>query len=222
MQITHLQAEVAEKSTSIEQLRASLATTTSNLQKSTKRSQRLTREKAEARQTHSQKLKTNDSEMKKLTVDLYQARHESETKISALETTIKHLQATILKDEDVKTDLRKKVHALDMQQRRAKESLKETRTEFQSIAVWDGKKGGMYTLEARELCRHLLQAGCAGRRVSDAIKACAKAFGIKIKNLPSPRTVFRARDEGGQFAKMQTGREVTMSKGKLPELLRCR
>ena len=41
--------------------------------------------------------------------------------------------------------------------------------------------------------------------------ACAKAFGIKVREKMSRRTVLRARDEGGYFGLMQLDREITSS-----------
>ena len=48
-------------------------------------------------------------------------------------------------------------------------------------------------------------------RVGDAMLACAKAFGIKVREKMSRRTVLRARDKGGYFGLMQLGHEIISS-----------
>jgi hypothetical protein len=67
--------------------------------------------------------------------------------------------------------------------------------------------------QARRLARELLKAGCSSERVSDAMLACAKAFGINVHGKMNRRTVLWARDEGGYFGLIQLGREIIQSSG---------
>ncbi|TFK64123.1 hypothetical protein BDN72DRAFT_926206 [Pluteus cervinus] len=152
-------------------------------------------------------------ERKKLGTDLSRIQRHSDTKINGLEAKLTKLTETISTQKEEIKALRTEKKALDQKQTRAKESLQSTRKELRSAVVWEATKNGTYTREARELFRCLLQAGCSGARVADAIKACGKTFGVVIKRLPSSRTVFRARDEGGQYGIMQIGREITMCEG---------
>ncbi|KAJ7031022.1 hypothetical protein C8F04DRAFT_900538, partial [Mycena alexandri] len=73
---------------------------------------------------------------------------------------------------------------------------------------------GQYTAVARELARTLTYAGCAAEKIEYAVKACAKAFGIKIRRrFMSARTVARAIDEGGKYGILQVGQEIMNAPG---------
>ena len=103
-----------------------------------------------------------------------------------------------------------------MQGRRAKNSLRDVRRRLDKLSIWKCTSKRTYTPEVRRLARVLLHTGCAGDRVGEAIAACARAFRISVFRVPSRRTVFRARDEGGHFGLMQLGREITQSMGGSP------
>ena len=80
--------------------------------------------------------------------------------------------------------------------------------------VWDLKQPGQ--LRKDVLIRHKLVVlpGSFLKldvRVGDAMLACAKAFGIKVREKMSRRTVLRARDNGGYFGLMQLGHEIISS-----------
>ncbi|KIY62802.1 hypothetical protein CYLTODRAFT_360941, partial [Cylindrobasidium torrendii FP15055 ss-10] len=72
--------------------------------------------------------------------------------------------------------------------------------------------GGPYTEEVRWLMRQLVRAGCAEDKVGFAILCCGSAFGITTHSLPSARMVGRAVREGGAYASMQLGYEISRSK----------
>ena len=91
----------------------------------------------------------------------------------------------------------------------AQASLREySRSRLRSKTTWSAVKGRTYTAQACRLARELLKAGCSSERVGDAMLACTKAFGIKVREKMSRRT---ARDEGGYFGLMQLGREIISS-----------
>ena len=114
-------------------------------------------------------------------------------------------------EKSVNYDLWKKAHRLDLQCSRAQASLRKYRSSLRSKTTGSAAKGRTYTAQARRLARELLKAGCSSERVGDAMLACAKAFGIKVREKMSRRTVLRARDKGGYFGLMQLDREIISS-----------
>lgn len=115
-------------------------------------------------------------------------------------------------------NLRRKIKQLDSQQRRARNSLHTSQRQLKAVRTWKSTKDGVYTMEARKLFRELHSTGCSPERVGDAIKTCAEAFGIRITQIPSRRTVLRCRDEGGCFGMMQIGREIMNTEGEMIKL----
>ncbi|PPQ84189.1 hypothetical protein CVT26_012756 [Gymnopilus dilepis] len=194
-------------------LEISVASLTVNLKKANKRAKRLAREKADAQRRHTIRTGRLELEKNELVQDLSRELVEANLKAERLASVTAELETTLTEEKAVTAGLRKKNHTVDMRNRRARSSLSYYRRRLSTLATWKAAQKGTYTPEARRLFRALSKAGCAGDRVCDAIKACARAFGIAVLRLPSRRTVHRARDEGGMFADVQTGREISQCEG---------
>jgi chromosome segregation ATPase len=184
-----------------------------HLQKARKRTRRLEREKETIRSTYQSRLQETTGTHKKVSGDLSRFVAEAEANVESLSGDLDKARRDLSAEKEINATLRKKVRSLDMQRRRAKGSLRDVRRRLDKLRTWKGTSKGTYRPEARRLARALLHAGCAGDRVGEAIVACAKAFRIDVLRVPSRRTVFRARDEGGHFGLMQLGREIAQSKG---------
>jgi hypothetical protein len=213
--VTCKESEAAALSRSRE-FEISLENNILELRKVQKRSQRLTSERRLKKLNH-------DTKFRRLTAVITEAHQKhletlaahslAEKKIQSLLTETERLNTVLSCEKSANYDLRKKAHRLDMQCSRAQASLRKYRSSLRSKTTWSAKKGDTYTAQARRLARELLKAGCSSERVGDAMLACAKAFGIKVRGKMSRRTVLRARDEGGYFGLMQLGREIIHSSG---------
>jgi hypothetical protein len=112
-------------------------------------------------------------------------------------------------------ELRKKVKALQDKCQRApdifKRALQQSKSEGQRFSLVEK---GVYTEEARELCRILVNAGCSQEFVGDVIEEVLHAAGISVVgSTMSSRTVRRAVLEGGVMADIQMGHEIANAKG---------
>jgi len=207
-------SRLLERDLSVSRATSALSVSQEELEKSRKRIRRVTREKMEIRKVEREKFQAV-TKNHQTTVNAFASTvSASERKIASLEILVGQSKHDLESEKLTSATLRKKVHSLDMQQHRAKRALLSNRKHLSRIHTWKATTRGTYTMEARQLSRALLRAGCAGDRVGDAIYACAKAFKVCVKGVPSRRTVFRARDEGGHFGLMQLGREITQSKGR--------
>ena len=191
----------------------SLLELSSEIKKLNKKSQRLAREKYIARKSYQHRIQAANFEGHRIFSNLTEFSRNATARAIKTASSKAILKKELANEREATTCLRKKVHSLDQQQRRAKDALHNERRRFRALSTWKSTKNGVYTMEARQLARALLRAGCAGERVGDAIKACAKAFRVRVTRVLSRHTVFRARDEGGEFALMQLGREISQSKG---------
>ena len=186
------------------------------LRKAQKRSQRLTNERRLTKLKHDLKIRklcASITEGRQKRMEALAAHSVAEKTIQSLLTETEKPNLALSCEKSANYCLRKKAHRLDMQRSRAQGSLHTYRSNLKSKTTWSAMKGGVYTAQARRLARELLKAGCSSERVSDAMLACAKAFGIKVHGKMSGRTVLRARDEGGYFGLMQLGREIIQSSG---------
>lgn len=193
-----------------------LENTAGNLRKARKRINRITNEHQLT------KLRLN-SKIRQLTVDKNELSEEYlgcrgtlasfEAATQGLQATVRNLETRLTDERNTNENLRKKAHRLDMQRRRYQAPLQKTRAALKSKGYWSPMEGNAYSGQARLLMRELLKAGCSSERVGDAMFACAQAFGIRVKNKVSARTVLRARNEGGYFGLMQLGREIAQSSG---------
>ena len=190
-----------------------LVTTRKDLQKYRRRIRRLEHDKKLMKSVYQKGTQETTAERTRIFTDLSSFAAEAKAKAEKLSALLEDASHELSAEKEANATLRKKVHRLDMQRRRAKETLYEIRQHFNKLRIWKSTRKGVFTPEARRLARALLRAGCAGDRVGDAIAACARVFHITVSRLPSRRTVFRARDEGGQFGLMQIGREITQSQG---------
>ncbi|KAJ7673696.1 hypothetical protein DFH06DRAFT_978939 [Mycena polygramma] len=97
---------------------------------------------------------------------------------------------------------------------RAQEALKRSQKEYKILRTWNPRKNGEYHAASRELARNLTFAGCSAGKVEFAVRSCATAFGIKIRQrFMSRRTVARAIDEGGKYGEIQLGKEIMDAPG---------
>lgn len=75
---------------------------------------------------------------------------------------------------------------------------------------------GVYTPEARALCRTLVDAGCSQELVGKVIRKVCQTAGMTLKGKTvSRRTVSRAIAEGGVAAELQIGYELAEARGEL-------
>jgi len=110
----------------------------------------------------------------------------------------------------------KKIHALDMQQRRApdilarkvEQAVNKVRAEKAELHLLDK---GVYTPTAKALARKLTTAGCSKEFVGAVIEAVCKAAGVTVDAVISRRTVGRAILEGGIAAELQIGHEIAQA-----------
>jgi hypothetical protein len=73
---------------------------------------------------------------------------------------------------------------------------------------------GVYSEEARELCRVLVQAGCSQKLIGSVIEEVLASAGVNIVGpTMSERTVARAVLEGGIMADIQLGHEISQADG---------
>jgi hypothetical protein len=112
-------------------------------------------------------------------------------------------------------ECRRRIRALQEKCRRSPEILKKavarTQVEGQKFSLMDK---GVYTEEARELCRVLVNAGCSQDFVGRVIEEVLTAAGISVVGpTMSGRTVARSILEGGIMADMQIGYEMSKTKG---------
>ncbi|CAA7269364.1 unnamed protein product [Cyclocybe aegerita] len=190
--------DIHSRDADIERLEQHLGDTRFELRKAQKRTSRLTNEHPEGNS---------------LRQELLSRSREHERIAWELRTTVDKLETALTTEKLATAWLRKDVHRLDMQRHCAQATLHNTRTDLQSKKVWVLKKQGVYTPHARRLARELLKAGCASEHVANAMVACAHAFGMKVRDKMSARTVLRARDEGGYFGLMQLGQEIMQAEG---------
>jgi hypothetical protein len=131
-----------------------------------------------------------------------------------LELTISELLENWAREKKISNDtlqgLRRKVKALQEKCRRApdvfRKAIERTKDKEQKFALMEG---GVYTDEARELCRVLVNAGCSQDLVGDIIDEVLAVAGISVIGPKmSSRTVRRAILEGGVMADIQVGHEI--------------
>jgi len=85
--------------------------------------------------------------------------------------------------------------------------LDHVKAETQKISLMEK---GVYTEEACDLCRILVNAGCSQDLVGNAMVAILAAVGLTIKGPSmSKRTVARSILEGGIMADIQLGHEIS-------------
>lgn len=136
--------------------------------------------------------------------------------IQSQNQVIASLRTSLRERQDILTATRKLLYAAQKRIQRQEESLKTIRALYNALRVWNATNQGQYTAVARELARTLTYAGCAAEKIEYAVKACAKAFGIKIRRrFMSARTVARAIDEGGKYGILQVGQEIMNAPGLL-------
>lgn len=112
-------------------------------------------------------------------------------------------------------ECRKKIRALRERCRRAPEILEKAvqkaQIESQRFSLMEK---GVYTNEARDLCRILVHAGCSQELVGDVIEEILVAANIHVIGpTMSGRTVARSILEGGIMADIQMGHEISKSEG---------
>jgi len=116
---------------------------------------------------------------------------------------------------DAMQECRRKVHALQAKCQLApeilKKAVKKAQQEGNKFALMEK---GVYTEEAHQLCRVLVQAGCSQAVVGDVIEEVLSAAGISVHGPKmSERTVAHAVLEGGVMADIQMGYEIAQAEG---------
>lgn len=76
------------------------------------------------------------------------------------------------------------------------------------------KSNGAYITRIRSLSRKLMMSGVAAVQVPKVIRMCAYALGVKVGNIPSPRSIGRFVTEGGIGADIQVANVVAKADGK--------
>lgn len=76
------------------------------------------------------------------------------------------------------------------------------------------KSKGAYSACLRRLSRSLVMSGVSTVQVPTVIRMCARAFGVKLGSVPSPRSIGRIVLEGGAAAKVQAGNLLANAQGK--------
>jgi len=112
--------------------------------------------------------------------------------------------------EETLDECRKKIKALHEKCRHAPEVLRKAMEKQAEGSKFSLIEKGVYTDEARELCRVLVSAGCSQDLVGKVVEDVLATAGISIIGpTMSGRTVARAVLEGGIMADMQIGHEIS-------------
>jgi chromosome segregation ATPase len=128
--------------------------------------------------------------------------------------TIASLRSSLKDKQTALTTSRSMLYATQKRADRAQMALKELKNDYKKLQTWEPTESGQYTAAARELARNLSYAGCAAEKVEFAVRSCAQAFGITIRQrFMSRQTVGRAIDEGGKYGEIQLGREIVHAPG---------
>jgi hypothetical protein len=119
-----------------------------------------------------------------------------------LETDLSQLLANAQISQSKLLECKKKARALEQKCRHApeisKKAMQRAETEGNKFSLMEK---GVYTEEARELCRVLVQAGCSQQQVGNVVEKVLAIAGISIiGSKMSQRTVARAVEEGGVIA----------------------
>src|SRR5437016_11852717 len=97
----------------------------------------------------------------------------------ALEDRISELLQNSIYSEEQQQEAKRKIRALQMRCKRASDfidiQLKIAKADQKTISLMEK---GVYTEEARELCRIMVNAGCSQNLVGEAIEAVLSAVGI--------------------------------------------
>lgn len=112
--------------------------------------------------------------------------------------------------EEALDECRKKIKALYEKCHYASEVLRKATEKQAERPKFSLVEKGVYTDEARELCRVLVSAGCSQDLVGKVVGDVLAAAGISVTGpAMSGRTVARAILEGGIMADMQLGHEIS-------------
>jgi hypothetical protein len=138
---------------------------------------------------------------------------QEENKI--LENKISELLETSDFSKKQQLKAKKKIRALQMRCKRASEfidgQLEDAKLSQQTISLMEK---GVYTEEARELCRILAGAGCTQTKIGEIIEAVFEVMGIAFEGpRVSSRTVARAILEGGIMSDLQLAKEMSNTEG---------
>ncbi|KAJ7328723.1 hypothetical protein DFH08DRAFT_815498 [Mycena albidolilacea] len=134
--------------------------------------------------------------------------HTRDTLILKLKSDVCERQSTLTTTRHQLLGARKRAH-------RAQTSLRNLKEKYNNLQTWRPTEHGEYTAKARELAHCLIHAGCAAGKVGLAVKSCAQAFGIVIRQnqFMSRRTVSWAINEGGKYGEIQLGMEIMNGEG---------
>lgn len=144
---------------------------------------------------HSQEIAELGGIIERMTVDAHKRADTLKMTISGLRERVKAL----------KQHIRRSIRTLARKVDRARKKFA-----FQRVT-----SKGVYTVQARQLARVMVDSGCAPAKVGPLMACLASAFGVHIDREMDRRTVRRAIAEGGVAAKMQAVYELAESGGEL-------
>jgi len=133
----------------------------------------------------------------------------------ALENRVSNLLETLNFSEEQQLAVKRKIKALQIHCKRAAEFIdRESENAKLGQHTVSLMEKGVYTEEARELCRILVGAGCSQEKVGEVIEAVFEAVGIAFEGPKvSSRTVARAVLEGGVMSDLQLAKEMSDTGG---------
>jgi len=160
--------------------------------------------------THGAKLAALEKAMENMTL-----AEQLQVENDALEEKISELLQNSKYSEEQQQEARRKIKALQLRCKRATEfidiQLEMTKADQTTISLMEK---GVYTEEARELCRIMVNAGCSSELVGETIEAVFSAVGITFTGPKiSRRTVGRAVLEGGVMSDLQLVQEMLKTEG---------
>jgi hypothetical protein len=126
------------------------------------------------------------------------------------------LHQSILNSQKVVVNVRKENRALAKRVHRASGVLQRTIARMKERPVVSRlTKKGMYTIQAHQMARIMVGAGCARAKVGPLMMKIGSILGVKIQGgrMMSERTVGRAVLEGGIAARMQLTHELSLNEG---------
>ena len=133
----------------------------------------------------------------------------------ALENRVSNLLETLNFSEEQQLAAKRKIKALQIRCKRAAEFIdRESENAKLGQHTVSLMEKGVYTEEARELCRILVGAGCSQEKVGEVIEAVFEAVGIAFEGPKvSSRTVAQAVLEGGVMSDLQLAKEMSDTGG---------
>jgi hypothetical protein len=151
-------------------------------------------------------------EKQKLVLNIKKLSSQLEMRDIATKTQNTHHNQALNRIVKSKTSWKKRAYAAEESRRHMlakRRGLTGLQRNFKSMS------GVAYSNSIRSLSRRLVMSGVAAIQVSKVIRMCAKAFGVTIGKVPSPRSIGRFILEGGVSARIQAGNILANAQGML-------